>query len=632
MLLALTLLACTGAKDVATDDTAVSVDLPPAGPLQVGVARVRMPVPVGIGTVGYGGFDIAAEPSPFAELYPATEHIHQHPDFRAVVLSRGPGHEVVFLRTDTVAVFQQLRQAVVIELESRLGREMDDALVIGATHTHSGPGRVVDAGALYDLLADRFFPEHYDRMVDAMADAVEQAYADLAPGRVGFGWSDCTAAISDRRCEDGSDHVNGQVPVIGVEQEGTLEAVVLALPVHGTGLRIDQLTLSQDVSGAVEAAIEDRFDHDVEVLMLNGWAGDMSLGEPDVPTREGAELPDGYEQMAEVGQAAADAVEIVLPTLAWEDEPTLHLETHRVVLDRAALAYPEGEFLHEDGAVYCGLGTEADCDPATTIDDLDQQCIWFPTDYPAPKQTELTVGTVGPLHVVTFPGEATTEVGETLVTRLQSELGVSDVMFVGYSQDYLGYALLEDDWWQGGYEASGTLWGPRQGGYLVDQSVRASAIALGVERGGRGVDPVEPFTSGDFVPYAPTTPRAPGTIVADVPEVVGSTDVITLTVQGQDPWLGAPVAVLQQGDGSPVLRPNGAPIDSDGASFWVSLAVDPPYADGLEVAERAFLWTFHVPVQSPVVGHGPALSGDVRLQVTLADGTVVTSGVVTIAE
>ncbi|MFT4623407.1 MAG: hypothetical protein ACI8PZ_002063 [Myxococcota bacterium] len=630
MLLALALLACTGGSP--TDDTDVLAETPaPAGPLQVGVARVRMPVPVGIGTVGYGGFDVSSEPSPFAEIYPATNRIHAHPDFRAVVLSRGPGHEVVFLRSDTVGVFQQLRRAVVLELQTRLGRDLDDALVIGATHTHAGPGRVIDAEGPFELIADRFFPEHYDRMVAAMADAVEAAYADLAPGRVGVAWTDCSDAIDDRRCEDGTDHVNGALPILGVEQGGELAALVVTVPVHGTVLSIEDLTLSQDVSGGIEAAIEDRFSAPVQVLMLNAWAGDVSPGSPSVPLQDGASMPDGYARMAEIGQSVADVVADAVPGIAWESEPTLHVETHRMRIDREVLEYPDDTFRYDYGAVYCGLGLESDCDPATTVDDLDERCIWFSEDFSAPLQTEITAGTVGPLHLVTFPGEPTTAVAEALIGRLGTELGLSNVWFVGYGQDYLGYSLLEDDWWQGGYEASGTLWGPRQGEYLLDQAFRVSSLATGEGSAQRGLDPVQPFGGREYAPFLVTPPRGLGTIVSDVPATAGLADVVTFTVNGLDPWLGAPLAFLEHADGTPVVRPNGLPVDSDGASFWIDLVPDPPYADGLEQPERAFQWTFSVPVRSPVVGHGPTLNGDYRLRVHLPDGSEVVSGTFTAA-
>ena len=60
---------------------------------------------------------------------------------------------------------------MVLAAEARLGRPLDDALVFAATHTHAGPGRLLDGGGLFDLIADSFFPEFYERMVDAAATA-----------------------------------------------------------------------------------------------------------------------------------------------------------------------------------------------------------------------------------------------------------------------------------------------------------------------------------------------------------------------------------------------------------------------------------------------------------------------------
>ena len=133
-------------------------------------------------------------------------------------------------------------------------------------------------------------------------------------------------SVSDRRCEDGGpDYVNGRLPLLAVEQEGALAAVLMSYPIHGTVIGIEELTLSQDVSGAIEQAVEDRFDHPVQVQMFNAWGADMSPGNPDVDQGLGAPQPDGYDQMEAVGSALADAVEIALLDIVWEDLSLIHI-------------------------------------------------------------------------------------------------------------------------------------------------------------------------------------------------------------------------------------------------------------------------------------------------------------------
>lgn len=594
---------------------------PEPGPLMAGVARVRMPVPLGIGTVGYGGFGGGGGGSPYAQIYPATQRIHGHPEFKAVAISRGEGFELVFLRSDTVGIFQQFRRAVVLELEDRLGRPMDDVLVMGGTHTHSGPGRVIDGGGLYDLIADRFFPEFYANMVDAAADAVELAIADLAPARVGHAWADAPDGHNDRRCEDG-DHKNDATPLLAIEREGQIDALVFAYAVHGTVLGIDDLTLSQDVSGAIEQQIEDGFDHPVHALFFNAWGADMAPSAPDFPSLGGAELPSGYERMEATGRVVADAVHAAVPDLAWTETPAIEGALHRVPINREAIGYAPGEFDYEFGGVYCtvrGLGEECDGTVGTEIG----ACVPFPEDYPAPMQTELSAGRVGDLWWVTFPGEPGTLLAEDLLTRLEAEHGTSEVMFLGYTQDYLGYSILEDDWWLGGYEASGALWGPRQGEYLRDRAADAFAQVASETPPElpEGPGPVTPFATDGFTPWQPTPELRGGEIEVDVLPNYGASDLITFTVRGADPWMGAPLAALETADGAPVLRANGVPVDSDDYTMWVDLVVEPAWSE--EATERAFHWTFTFPARRDVPG-GVELDGTYRLRVSvpLADGSV----------
>jgi len=619
-------LACSGKDDdgdgVVTDGSTTDTGPVPfaePGPLEVGFARVRIPAPVGIGTTGFGGFGVVGEQTPFQEIYPGTRAVHGHPDFRVTVLSRGEGHTVILMRTDTVGVFQQLRRSVVLELEERTGRrDLDDALVIGATHTHSGPGRVIDSGGPFELIADRFFPEFYDAMVDAMADAVEQALDDLAPGRIGLVMADGSDSINDRRCEDGLDYTNGTIPVLAVEQNGELAGVVMAHGIHGTVHNIDELTLSQDVSGGIEAAVSEVIGAPVHVQMFNSWGADISPTDANGPALQaGPELADGLTTIASIGQVVADDVAASLLDVAWESEPDLWTRTLRSAIDREHIGYGEDEFPYEYGAVYCTA--DGDCDASTRVEGLDHDCLPFNEDYPAPNQTVFTVGQVGPLRLITFPGEPGTLLAELVIEGIDAWAD-GPVMFVGYGQDYLGYSILEDDWWQGGYEASGALWGPRQGAYLVGEAVAVMGEALGELEPVERPDPIAPFGDGTYDPYAPATPLDRGTVVAQTSTAV-ATDLIQVTVAGDDPWLGTPVATLQQADGTQVLRADGTPLTSDHPVFRVELEVDPPWTT--ESASRTFRWTFELPAQHPVPGAMPALSGDYRLEVHTASGDVL---------
>ncbi|MCB9761649.1 MAG: neutral/alkaline non-lysosomal ceramidase N-terminal domain-containing protein [Alphaproteobacteria bacterium] len=604
MRLLLPLLLLTACKDDPEPE-------PEPGPLEAAFARARIPAPVGIGTAGFGPFGAPSSNSPYAELYPATTAVHGHPEVKVVVVSRGEGFEAVFVRVDAVGVFQQLRRALVLELADRLGRDLDDALIIGATHTHSGPGRIIDAGGPFDIIADKFFPEFYDRLVTTTADTIEAAFADLAPARIGVGRANSADGASDRRCEDGEDHVNGDIPLLAVERDGATRALVMAYPIHGTTLSIDALHLSQDVSGAIEQSVEDRFDHPVDVLMFNSWGADMSPGSPEVPTQTGAAAWAGdYDHMEQVGWALGEAVHGALAGLTWDDAPTIDLRTVRVPIDREAIGYDDDTFDYEYGGVYCE--GDADCDPATTVDGLDEACLPFPEDFPAPNQTLFTVGQLGDLQLITFPGEPGTKLAEQII----AEVGADQPLFLGYTQDYIGYSILEDDWWQGGYEASGALWGPRQGSYLAQRAAEAWGAWAEGEPVADEPAPITPFDDPQYTPLSPEAPVDQGAVLAEVPAAVGPTEVVTFTFAGADPWLGAPLATLETEAGEPVLRPNGVPIDSDDLRFRWDLSPDPAYDDVDAPTARTFAWTLTMPVQHTIPGNLALDPGLYRLRVS----------------
>ena len=620
-LLCLSLLACK------TDPPPAGV--PPApepGPLQAGVATALIPAAVGMGTVGFGPFGAPSSPSPLTELYPGTTGAYLLPEIKVVALSRGDGFETIFVRVDAVGMFQQLRRAVVLELKDRLGRDLDDALIFGATHTHSGPGRIIDSGGFFDFIADTYFPEFYDRFVQVMADTIEAALADLAPAEIATSAGYSAEAHKDRRCADGGpDYENGTTPFIAVRRDGQVDAVVTAYAVHGTALGLDDLTMSQDVSGAMEQSLEDWFDHPVEVLVLNSWAADMAPDAGEVPYLDGASMADPLQSIAETGwQFATDLGPVVTGALDWQDEPIIEAETHRAGIDREILGYEDGAFPYPYGAVYCE--GDSDCDASTTVEGLDQVCLPFNADYPAPDQTVFTAGRVGDLFLITFPGEPGTRLAEGIMADIQAaDPEIEDILFVGYGQDYLGYSIEEEDWWQGGYEASGHLWGPRQGDYLADVAVTVMGLYRGTASGLDEPAPIAPFDDPVYTPYAAEEGLDVGVVVAQPQAEVGATDLVEVTVQGTAPWLGTPTARIRGADGSPLLRPGGQEWTSALQPFEWRLDVRPSYADSLDPQPRTFAWTLRFPVRHPVPEVFALGGGTYTVEVAFPDGTVVES-------
>lgn len=594
---------------------------PVPGEFRAGFATVRSPAPLGIGTSGFNGIGVAAPPSRYSEFFPGTTRVHGHPNIKAVVLSRGPSFETVFVRLDQVAVIEQLRTAVVEEVKRRSGRDLDNALVIAATHTHSGPGRFIGGDFLW-IMGDAFFPQYVDRLVGSIADAIEGAYADLAPAELGHAIANDSGGHNKRRCEDLSDYINSDIPVVAVKRGGRVEAVIAAYAVHATVLGISQLTLSQDVHGAVEEHLESLFEHPVTTVMFSSWAGDMSPASPPFPDETVAlsAMPSGYERLERLGVYLASAIRGVVDGIETTSEPVIEARTHRYPIRRSIMGYQEGEFPFEFGGVYCGV-SGASCEEDKRLDGADQNCLAFPSDEPAPMQVPTTVGRLGSLSFITWAGESSTSLAEWVLAKARQ--GDEPMMFVGYAGAYLGYQLLEEDWWQGGYEASGAMWGPKQGEYM---GARVAEIAQHVLSGKalpfEEPSPERPFDTSEADEWVTEQAVEKGKVVTQPEGGYVANGVASVTVNGDDPWFGTPRAILQRGDGegnfTDVLRPNGKPYDSDGYGYWVNLSTEPAWgARPIAPAPRQFRWNFNLALGRAVPVFEGATTGTFRFRVVL---------------
>jgi hypothetical protein len=386
-------------------------------------------------------------------------------------------------------------------------------------------------------------------------------------------------------------------------------------PIHGTVLGIDRLTLSQDVSGTIEKKIEERFDHPVTVIFFNGAAADMGPGDPPAPPVEGAApWPDDFQRIERVGNAAADVITAALPGVAMEEQGIIHTRTARVPINRQVLGYAMGEFPHEWGAVYCGAGAHEACvgeDPPPRSQLM--ACLPFPdAASSAPRQAPLTAARIGSRLFVTMPGEFSTELGRRIRTEVSATTSFQDIALIGYAQEYTGYSLPEDDWWRGGYETTGALWGPRQGDYLTRSIIAlAKSFAdpnLPLAFADQGPEPVPGPYQFDPRPAMPSA--VPPAVVADVPSQATPDSVVEMSFEGGDPWLGNPVVTLEKrnddGTFAPVTTLDGRPVTSDAYVMVLHLEPDPPYTQDAEA--RHFRWTVRLPVRRPV-GGGPALEG-----------------------
>ncbi len=519
--------------------------------------------------------------SPYATLSPPSRGYHDSLIVKAVALEN-QGRWLVLVKTDLIAMLDELVQGVADEVQRRSGVDLHDSLVMTATHTHDGPGAVANHSTRYFWLAtDLYQPAVFRRLVSDIADVVEQAIRPeaLVPARFGY-------AFGRESYEDpleGEKHLNSfrrarlpsydlaandalreRIGVMRIDHaDGRPLAVVMNYAAHGIAFDVENQYFSGDVLAAAERSVEQSFETPVLALLVQSAAGDVSPRADSDPT---------LQRIERFGALLAPQVRRIYDGIRrFDAAPTLGMVSQRVLLNRQTLGYEGAEYPYPWGGAQCNAIPLAVCLPAPPPDPLDLLDNGVGENGAfVPQDTRVSVARIGRARLLIQPGEPLTEYGVRLLAGAAAAGHAPEDTFIfGYAQDHVGYILApeQDDWAMGGTEGTTTFWGWKQGARLLDAT---AALLRGLD--GPDQPPADEFEArytGDVLPAlpVPVTPSLrPGHIVFE-PEDIERFDATRFAWEGGDPVVDLPQAVLLRCDGTgehcvPARRRNGEAIET----------------------------------------------------------------------
>ena len=347
---------------------------------------------------------------------------------KSVALQVADGAPLVWVSMDIVGTSASLADTVASRLaDVGVTRQR---FWLNATHTHSGPGAVIDAPFWEFLAADRLHEDVLEAVTANLIASARAALADLKPAHFGMNTVQVPGLTTNRR-HTGAAVDNELLLLKFVSPDQTPLAAIVHFAIHGTCYGSSNLLLSADNQGYFERALETALPGAV-ALFANAAQGDVD------PIRK--------------EQAGAQAIGTTLASAAasaWASTPTHAEVTLEVVGQHRSL--PD---------ISMNLAT---CDP-TMQEMLETWVVSMPG--PLAETSELfSAMRLDDAVFMSVPGEAITMLGEQLKAAALDR-GFHQAFIWGLTQGHMGYLVTPEEYDLGGYEACASLYG-RDGGTFV---------------------------------------------------------------------------------------------------------------------------------------------------------------------
>jgi len=546
--------------------------------------------PVGISMAGYGG-RLGANNTPWSGTFFGTKGFYGFQTVKAIVVEDADGDRMALLKIPTMSSESSLTDGTVAKLKELYDIDLEGRIFTGATHSHNTNARYWRLPDIFGAIgADTPDEEVIDRMTTIFAGAVKDAIDDLDAAQWAYGyqddWDPGDQIYRDRRSNNNPTYPKDpRLTMLAVRRpDGEPMATIINFGMHGIVFGSDNELLSEDAPGGLELKFEEAFYEHTGSPILGMF---IQSGGGDASPAGGFLGHSSSQKIEMIGETAAPRIIELYDSLQWRDEGDVAARSKRVDLRYDSIGYDDYDefegFLglkYEWGGFQCQVLGENldDDDPNTSMEGKPKTCIPVNTmlggDVPNQEvhTAFLTTGHIGDFYLVSIPGEPAYSVVKYLREQVAARSTMErplDVMAYGYSQDHLLYFTHPDDWFQAGYEAEMSLWGPLAGKYVVDTQMGLVDDLLD------GI--TEPVFAEDSPHDAPDgfTPRDyersnnPGDILTDVPPMAARTERVRFGFGGGDPSIASP-RVRVQVDAEDI----GDFVDVPSPSGWAGVALD----------------------------------------------------------
>jgi neutral ceramidase len=401
---------------------------------------------IGIPLAGYGakprrlkGFVDWLNKYPHSTFFRPSEGRHDPIRAKVVVVIKGI-KKLVFVSVDTIGVEYRFIDDLLKRLKPYSVKRAE--LFVSGTHTHSGPGTLSRKLPLELVAVDLFKQKNYNHLVDKTVEAIRLAFSRLEIVTLHKTSYEVEGLQRNKWRKDKEFFDNKVRLLVLKDQSQHLLGGILNFAVHGGALGSENLLYSADLPGTMERTLE-------EILITQGRSGSyhptfafMNGAEGDVGAKEGGF--DGIKKM----------------------EDSFRLQSLKVFDHLIPVV---GEIQSKIKRVWIGT-------PSYPISKKKNGEEWKPICIPIvplfEQRSYLSMGRIGDLVFLSWPGEPTASLGFELQKLVKNKLKNSDPWIFSLTNDYMTYFVSKDEYREGSYDAQSALFGYRGGERIMKQLLK----------------------------------------------------------------------------------------------------------------------------------------------------------------
>lgn len=367
---------------------------------------------------------------------------------RALVLADGK-EKIALVSADLIGVDTKLL-AKVREKVAELTDLDPSAVILSATHTHSGPVTLQDA-----YLGETDLT-YLSGLINNIAGAIYQANQNLEPVSLFVGEGDCRSVGKNRRQKNGP--TDSQVLVLRFQGANGPKAILVNYACHPVVLGPDNLLVTADYPFYMVNALEQVYPG-TQVMFMNGATGDVNVGHNTADSIKGkGNDRRTFREAARLGRILAGVALTASENAVLQNSFNIRYTTQEISLPFEQVGTVD--FYLQEAATWKQLAVELKRKGAS-FGEYHQSELWEKWALKMAKlrqankiesefKAEVAAFSLGEIEFATLPGEFFHE----FALMIKKERAPRRVLILGYTNHNIGYVAPKSVYDEGGYEVN----------------------------------------------------------------------------------------------------------------------------------------------------------------------------------